>query len=830
VTAKPLITTLFFGTAAVAGPAAAIVWPDSVKWVAVIGYEVVLFLAGMLGGVAGDLKKRWQARAVDQVDQAFTRKFSRFGQRYRQQVRGMLEFVDLKGLATIGDVSPDLDDVFVDVSVDFSAPHEVPAGLLADVRPALGDQMSLGDLLNPKRPVFLAVLGAPGSGKTTLLRHTARRVLETRRRVPVLLFLRDHVSAITNGTSLPNLLRQTLINQEKLEPKGWFEQKLRRGRCVVLLDGLDEVARDSERRVVADWIERQMRQFSRSSFVITSRPHGYQKAPLEGVAVLRVRSFTPDQVRQFIHGWYLAVFRQTTKANAKVKEKEQAVARLADTETEDLLRRLDNAPALADLTANPLLLTMIVYVHRYHGALPGSRAGLYGDICQVMLWRRHDAKKLTNVLQGEKKEAVLRGLAYSMMVQRLSHLERHGVLDAIKIALRRSSGKVTAEEFLADVSSNGLLVEHDVGEYAFAHLTFQEFLAASYIRERPQEVKTLVANVHDVWWRETTLLYTANSEADAIVKACLANDSVTALSLAFDCAEQRSSDLDPSLRGRLNQLITEALEENADPSRRVLASEVLLTRHLRVPARTANGGRVCVAPITRKLYFLFRQDVPGRLPDGPGVFEPDDDPVTGVWRKDATDFAGWVNLRIGSELKYRPPTYAEMIDPVVRRAVGVQQSVWVSGGEAPEGRLWKPLPHLDPQSLDPNVLAEHVGDDLRTMVDSLTSKVERTVVLKSGNRAADWLQQIAFVRDQSEYVDLPARYGFALAGALSRAYGNQGGDTDNPWLYEFVLQFILSANLGRTSAIVELDELAALARQTQKTNQRAETRNAPTPQ
>ena len=40
------------------------------------------------------------------------------------------------------------------------------------------------------------------------------------------------------------------------------------------------------------------------------------------------------------------------------------------------MRRLKQAPALYDLTVNPLLLTMIANVHRYRGTLPGSMRAL----------------------------------------------------------------------------------------------------------------------------------------------------------------------------------------------------------------------------------------------------------------------------------------------------------------------------------------------------------------------------------------------------------------------------------------------------------------------
>ena len=72
-----------------------------------------------------------------------------------------------------------------------------------------------------------------------------------------------------------------------------------------------------------------------------------------------------------------------------------------------LLKLLRDNPALYDLTVNPLLLTMIATVHRYRGALPGSRADLYGEICQVMLSRRIQAKNLPELLPWPAKHKLL---------------------------------------------------------------------------------------------------------------------------------------------------------------------------------------------------------------------------------------------------------------------------------------------------------------------------------------------------------------------------------------------------------------------------------------
>jgi predicted NACHT family NTPase len=189
---------------------------------------------------------------------------------------------------------------------------------------------------------------------------------------------------------------------------------------------------------------------------------------------------------------------------------------------EDLLGRLRQAPALADLTVNPLLLTMIASVHRYRGALPGTRADLYGEICQVMLSRRVQAKNLPEQLPWPVKEKLLGVLAFQMMTAHLRDLPREQVLEVLGPGLARNRQKVTGSDFLADVASNGLLVEREHGLYAFAHLTFQEYLAARHILAN-NRVDVLTRAVEDNWWRETTLLYTATADADPIVRACLDN-------------------------------------------------------------------------------------------------------------------------------------------------------------------------------------------------------------------------------------------------------------------------------------------------------------------
>ena len=493
-------------------------------------------------------------RLTDRLDAFLLRKESRFERAYREFFLTSLRFIDQKGMATVGPFTPELGEIFVDVNLLPRLVQQIRPDLLPEQAEDLPGRRGLGDFLGKEKPAVLAVVGGPGSGKTTLLRHTARTAIQrkrgcrrggTGRDLPILLYLRDHVAAITadRNISVAALVRVTFRYLPVDEPVGWFEQKLRDGECLILLDGLDEVARQEDRAAVAAWAEAQIRQYPDNDFVISSRPHGYQTAPVKGADVVQVCGFTAGQAEMYIRGWYRAVERHSTGVGGA------DIDARANEGADDLLRWLEQAPALRDLTVNPLLLAMIANVHRYRGALPGSRADLYSEICQVMLWRRRDANNFPRRTGGDKKEMILRDLAYTMMERRVSALSRGDVLTVIRPGLRRITKDVAPEQFLADIGFNSLLTERETDQYAFAHLAFQEYLAAAHIRDKGL-VNVLTDAVSDGWWRETTLLYVARADADPIVRACLEADTVPALALAFDCDEQ-GSELAPELRSRL---------------------------------------------------------------------------------------------------------------------------------------------------------------------------------------------------------------------------------------------------------------------------------------
>ncbi|MFF0469457.1 NACHT domain-containing protein [Micromonospora zamorensis] len=589
----------------------------SVLIAGIVAWEIALFLWLFLGKIMNELQKRWSERFVNIVDQWLIRTFSRYGRKYQRYLRELYLDMDFKGLPLRGIYSLSADQVFVDISLLPQHIDEVPSGLLEGIEPQAdrflpGLRLDVWKLLSRhgNRPDPLAILGPPGSGKTTLLKYMtltmlhrgrkARRLGAPGAKMPILLFLREHTKSIVQngGVTVSSLVRSSLMGSPAaVDPPRWFERQLERGRCVVLLDGLDEVVEPEDRRNVVDWVDRQIANYPNNHFVVTSRPYGYKSYPVSRATSARVRPFTEHQIDLFVQQWYLATERR------RAGRIDAGVAFRAQDGAKDLMRRLRSNISLYMLSVNPLLLTMIAHVHYYRGALPGTRAELYREICQVLLGRRQDAKRISSDLSVDQKEYVIQHLAFEMMKRRRVRIAAEEAAIIIAPQLGRMSIRLDPRDFLQVIRDEcGLLLEKESGIYAFPHLTFQEFLCSRYIAEKNLE-SVLVERVTDPWWREATLLYVAQLGADSVVAACLANTaSQAALELAVGCADE-ARELSPELRAELE----EALSSNAadgNTESRVMAATVILGRTMREAVRAKEDGWLSRSPISVREYNL----------------------------------------------------------------------------------------------------------------------------------------------------------------------------------------------------------------------------------
>lgn len=403
----------------------------------------------------------------------------------------------------------------------------------------------------------IVVLAWGGYGKTTLLKHIAHTYgmdqqkdkYGVPRRVPFLLVLRKHRDRLAQEQppTLPELIKNhhipDLPDSDKLAdlPKDWVEKQLRQGKAVVMLDGFDEVA-SGQRPAVARWINDQMRHYSKSVFIVTSRPKAYtEQKPanrLELSTRLWVQDFNESQRRDFVEHWYLCQERY-----ARGGDTTPDVQKDAQDAAKELLTQIEARQELKDLAKNPLLLNMIVSFHRRNpGAeLPKRRVELYREICTLQLRDRPGARELETCLINCDAQLILQRLALSMMEAHEERLDRSILLDRIGTYLVQQREKVHPQDFLTQVVQvSELLVEREPGEFEFAHLSLQEYLAATQIADDKQE-SLLYKYLQNDWWKQTILLYASQVNPTPLIRKALSQE---AIDLAYTIQQDTTKRLD----------------------------------------------------------------------------------------------------------------------------------------------------------------------------------------------------------------------------------------------------------------------------------------------
>jgi formylglycine-generating enzyme required for sulfatase activity len=399
--------------------------------------------------------------------------------------------------------------------------------------------LTIGQVLD--RYSRLVIIGDPGSGKTTLLAYLAltyaralrdgletvkeRLKLEEQNHLPILLPLRDfgrHLKTqpVDSGQDGPALLLDYLHDYYAAQsislPEDFFKQPLEERRAIVLLDGMDEVAETQLRQRVARIIEKFAVRYPGNRFVVTSREIGYEGAARVGAefGLAKVREFSQEEVRRFVRDWTRVVEVKLAGYDS------EDILRQATEQADKLSYAIEGNQRISALAINPLLLTVVALVHRYRAALPERRSELYEEAVEVLLGRWDEAKGLETeaTLAGRPLDAGDRRSLLEPVALWLHEKQRREIeLDELRPLLLPSFKGMAAgdawmankavEAFLRLINErSGLLVERGVGVYGFAHLTFQEYLAARAVADRADALEYTLERLADAWWREVILL------------------------------------------------------------------------------------------------------------------------------------------------------------------------------------------------------------------------------------------------------------------------------------------------------------------------------------
>lgn len=371
------------------------------------------------------------------------------------------------------------------------------------------------------------VLAPPGGGKSMLLRHIAlqysavgmRRLKELR--APILFELhRLNTDSRSLTDQLADRLRGADLRFPFWNPARFIAKGFRSGRLLILLDGVDEV--DSSQRQRANAQIRDLLQ-TRCNVVVTCRSavyNGELNDELDGL--VRIQEFNDEQMVEFADRW------QQTEVKSRDREAGTAEA---------LLRVLADRPQLGALARNPLLLTIIAFLHfDLRRTLPHSRAEFYRQATGELLqgWKRE-----RNLFGEPDKRKALRAIAIQG-TDRNSGEPRLTITRDLTIQSVRELAipDVKPADLIREiVERSGLLTEEDHGEqYRWTHLTFREYFIAEAFAGREGEILSVILDAPETWREIVKLWCGLATDASAAVRTVLPLDPVMALECASEAA------------------------------------------------------------------------------------------------------------------------------------------------------------------------------------------------------------------------------------------------------------------------------------------------------
>jgi hypothetical protein len=227
----------------------------------------------------------------------------------------------------------------------------------------------------------IALLAAPGGGKSTLLKRLATAYISEERRkeiadnlpahdwLPLFMRCRELRGRATHSilSILEDIPVQTGMLAEDAEAfKVVTQEALRAGRVLLLVDGLDEIPDEADRKIFAKNLRTFLAVYPLIAMVVTSREAGFR-------AVAGVIADTCQHARLALLGSsdmaYICMKWHIEVAGIDSPEIRFQAAKL----TQDIFSN----QSILTLARNPLLLMTLLVVRRSIGELPRNRAGLY---------------------------------------------------------------------------------------------------------------------------------------------------------------------------------------------------------------------------------------------------------------------------------------------------------------------------------------------------------------------------------------------------------------------------------------------------------------------
>jgi hypothetical protein len=333
--------------------------------------------------------------------------------KYLRYLMSISKYIDIQGLVT-GEGKAHrfrIDHLYIPLMTSSAGFREGKSATGSKKRLSGEESAREAPLQEALREQRLIIKGDPGAGKTTFLRLIAftlcrkwlgeedasgrtRLLWPEPPPLPILVpvgRLAEYLRKCIRGD-----LRHTSLSAED------FRKELEAGRCLILLDGLDEVPDPATRQKASSLASHLFEAFPDCQVVLTSRP-----AALIGPAMpanfdmVEIAPLDDQAIDTFLTQWSAALYPEEPEKTLGHKR--------------ELSSALECRPEIRRMARNPVMLTALAVVHWNEHRLPEQRSELYESI---ITWLVRAREQRSGRLKADRCRKLLQKLALAMFTHK----------------------------------------------------------------------------------------------------------------------------------------------------------------------------------------------------------------------------------------------------------------------------------------------------------------------------------------------------------------------------------------------------------------------------
>ena len=447
--------------------------------------------------------------------------------RYLKYLKDETQYIDIRGLVS-GEGKAhqfQIDELYIPLKTSSTGLSEKK---LKERRRPVDLESREADLQEALKQAPLVIQGDPGSGKTTFLRlltftlcqkwldektspMAAQIIWPDPPPLPIFIRLGRLVEHIQNcktqpavsGDSPECMLRFLEDQSREFNWKlnaGHFHSELESGRCLILLDGLDEAPNIQTREMVSRLASNLLKAHPKCKIVLTGRPAALVgEAFPERFSLVEIAPLDENAIRLFLKQWCSALYPKAPEKSLRYQS--------------ELGEALQSRPEIRRMAKTPVMLTALAVVHWNEHRLPEQRADLYESI---ITWLLRSRSQRPGRFKAERCRKLLQKLALAMFLHpegRERQVTLHQAAESIAgefEGTKESTVVEQAEYFLRDEMVDSGIVAERSNRLEFWHLSFQEYLAvfeiAGLLEKEQWDLLSQNRRLYQSEWREVMLL------------------------------------------------------------------------------------------------------------------------------------------------------------------------------------------------------------------------------------------------------------------------------------------------------------------------------------